>query len=72
MKLKGILGQRIVGITQQRVMARQGDSSININITEITLEDGTRLFPNVQETDWDFYTVDFVVNTEKKKARKRG
>jgi hypothetical protein len=59
MKTRGVVGKRIMQVTQKRVYNRHVMSMVNA-VEAIILEDGTELRPVICEWEGD-YSVDFVV-----------
>jgi len=57
MKTRGIIGQRIVAVSQERVS--ESGRGATINVRHIELENGTRIVPVVHEGEAD-YSVDFI------------
>jgi hypothetical protein len=69
MRARDVTGKRIVGIRQRVINARDyGKAMMVADVLAIVLEDGTELRPIAGETDFDFYTVDFVVHKPEKET----
>lgn len=71
MKTRGIIGQRIVAVSQTKWHPGSSRAAVNV-VNYIELEDGTRIIPAVIEGEAD-YGVEFVVNKQhRRKSREEG
>lgn len=69
MNQRHVKGKRIVRVEQMQLNPRDDNGKTRVlNVKRIILDDGTEMIPVVGETDWGFYTVDFVVVYKKPKT----